>query len=463
MLDSFERDGEWWLPGDAAVDRVFGRLSFDPAGGVRLKAMRPFRAEQRLASGERFRPELILGFVDYGRPVTLYLATRMGWAHPPLSDEGSDFYARYAFLGHHFQDEGSETFVSLKAGFTDLEEWSKHSPFVGTIPVPGNTRTGYMEMTPVEAEVEDLEARVSIKSSMQSWALVPCRTLRWEHRIVFEVEPEEARPPQWYRQVLGGLQELLTLLVGRPVYPSFVEARVHREGKARADLFFDGGARKPGGGSPSAVLLSRESDVLLPLPQVQREFPGALENWFAKREMLAPVYDLFFGVFFGPGVSPEYQFLSLAQALETYHRRTRPDSRYLDDEEYQGLYEEIVEALPGTLSHSLRSRLTEMLKYGNEWSLRKRLKDLLSEIPEGVIEHSGDDFVSSMVNTRNYLTHYTEELRQRALHGTELNEAVDELRRLVAFLMLRELGFSEEKIVAALHRVTRYEYFSLED
>lgn len=317
MLDSLERDGEWWLPGDAAGDRVFGKLSFDSAGGVRLKAMRPFSVEQRLAPGERFRPKLILGFVDYGKPVTLYLATRVGRARPPLSDEGSEFYARYAFLGHHFQHECSEAFASLKAGFTELEEWTNHSPFVGTIPVAGNTRTGYMEMTPVEAEVEDLKARLTIKSSIQSWALVPGRTMRWEHRIVFEVEPEEDRPPQWYRQVLGGLQELLTLLVGRPVYPSFVEARVHREGNARADVFFDGGARKPGGGSPSAMLLSRESDVLLPLSEVRREFPVSLENWFAKREMLAPVYDLFFGVFFGPGVSPEYQFLSLAQALET--------------------------------------------------------------------------------------------------------------------------------------------------
>ena len=455
LLDSFERDGEWWLPGDSVEDRVFGRLSFDPAGGVRLKVRSPLRAEGRLAPGERFRPALILGSVEYGRPVTLYLATRVGRARPPLSDEGSEFYARYAFLGHHFQDEGSESFASLEAGFTDLEEWSKHHPFVDIIPRSERWSTGYVEMRPVEAEVDSLRAKLTIKSSIQSWALVPGRTLRWEHRIVFEVEPEEDRPPQWYRWVLEGLQELLTLLVGRPVYPSLVEARVCREGNARADVFFDGGARKPGGGSASAALLSRESDFLLPLPDVRRELPVALENWFAKREGLAPVYDLFFGVFFGPEVSPEYQFLSLAQALETYHRRTRPESRYLDEEEYQSRYEEIKEALPGTVRGPLRDRLKEMLRYGNEWSLRRRIKEPpRHELPEGVIdERSNGAFVGSDSGyTRNYLTHYTEELRTTGVCTVRNpTKPLDELRCLVAFLMLqRAWAQMKKKLLRAL-------------
>ena len=166
---------------------------------------------------------------------------------------------------------------------------------------------------------------------------------------------------------------------------------------------------------------------------------------------------------FGPDVGPEYQFLSLAQALETYHRRTRPESRYLEEAEYGRRYEEIVEALPGDLPRPLKSKLKDVLKYGNEWSLRKRVTDLLDGLPSGVVEDEGGDFVEAVVNTRNYLTHYTEELRERALQGTVLSEALDELRRVVAFLLFQELGLDEQKVVAALDRVPRHEYFSLED
>ncbi len=465
LLDSFERDGEWWLPGDLSENRVFGRASFDPAGGVHLKTFRPLREERGLQPGAGFRPPLILGFWGHGTPVTLHQATRVGPAHFPESDQGSDFYARYAIDGHHFHDAEDVSFVSLRAGFTELEQWAKHHPFVDAIPIPGEQRTGYFPMRPVEATVNALGARLTVRSDMASWGLVPMRTLRWEHRVVFEVEPEEKRPLPWYREVLGGLQDFLTLMVGRPVYPSTVEAQALQGGNARPDVFFDGGLRSPEdrGVTPVAAL-SRGSDVFLPLPEVRLELPEALESWFAKREKLAPVHGLFFGALFGPKTGPEFQFLSLAQALETYHRRTRSASRYESEEEYQGHYEKIVDALPGTLPGPLRQRLKQTLKYGNEWSLRKRVKDLLDEIPEeGVLESERERFVQRVVDTRNYLTHYSEDSEAGALRGPKLNETVDELRRVLAFFLLRELGLNEQKIFAAVAKVPRYGYFSLED
>ncbi len=68
-----------------------------------------------------------------------------------------------------------------------------------------------------------------------------------------------------------------------------------------------------------------------------------------------------------------------------------------------------------------------------------------------------------VVDTRNYLTHYSEDSEAGALRGPELNETVDELRRVLAFFLLRELGLDEQKIIAAVAKVPRYGYFSLED
>lgn len=465
LLDSFERNGEWWLPGDPVENRVSGRASFDPVGGVHLKTFRPFQEERQLESGASFQPPLILGFWSPVTQVTLYRATRVGSIRLPESDQGSEFYARYMIAGHHFHSVDDVAFVSLKTGFTDLEEWAKHHPFVGAMtPVPGNQRTGYREMSPVMAEVSALGARLTIRSHMPSSGLVPMKTLRWEHRIIFEVQPEEKRPLRWYREVLGGLQDFLTLMVGRPVHPTVVEMQVHREGSSRPNLFFDQGLRSPEGRKSASVAgLSRNSDVLLPLPNIRSELPAALENWFAKRELLAPVHGLFFGALFGPRISLEFQFLSLAQALESYHRRTRPESRYELEEDYQDHYNEIVSTLPNSLPRPLRDSLKKMLEYGNQWSLRKRVRNLLDELPEGIIEKERDYFLGPVVDTRNFLTHYSEDLEAGALRGTELSEAVDELQRMLAFFLLRELRLNEQKIVAAIAGVPRYEYFSLEE
>lgn len=50
---------------------------------------------------------------------------------------------------------------------------------------------------------------------------------------------------------------------------------------------------------------------------------------------------------FNPRTYPDFQFLSLAQALETYHRRTSPNARYLPEREYlEEHYPEVVSSLP---------------------------------------------------------------------------------------------------------------------
>lgn len=80
-----------------------------------------------------------------------------------------------------------------------------------------------------------------------------------------------------------------------------------------------------------------------------------------------------------------------------------------------------------------------------------------------MVEHGCDYFAGPVVETRNYLTHWTEQLEHSAFPKTALREAVDELGRMLTFFLLRETGLGEEKITAALGSVPRHRYFSLED
>lgn len=465
LFDAFERMGEWWLPGDPAVERVAGNLSFAPGSGVRLETLKPLRKERDLELGGGFRPAIVHGFTDYLTPVTLYRVTRVGTVRPPDSDLGSAFYARYAVMGHHFHEVEDVRLASVQAGFIDLEEWAKHYPFTAAMPHPSEPRTGLRKMNPVQVEVVSLGAQLTIKSHIPDLEHIPMKTLRWEHRIVFEIEPEKPKPLGWYRDVLRGLQDLLTLLMGRPTQPSALKSQVHEGQDRRSSIFFDVGMRSPEDGAAGATGLSPRSEVLMPLPKIRREFPDVLNNWFAGRKGLTPVHGLFFGTLFSPGASPEFQFLSLAQALESYHRRTRAEkSLYESKEDYEKHYEAIVTALPDSLPGSLRDSLKNTLKHGNEWSLRKRITDLLRELPEaGIVDQGRGYFTGPVVDTRNYLTHYPDDFEDEILEGSRLREAVDELRRMLAFFLLRDAGIDEAKVTAAVSEVPRYEYFSLED
>ena len=73
------------------------------------------------------------------------------------------------------------------------------------------------------------------------------------------------------------------------------------------------------------------------------------------------------------------------------------------------------------------------------------------------------NLVQKMLDTRNYLTHYPENLEWRALSGTELMEVIEDLRRMLAFFLLRELGLDMGPVLAAVAKIPRNTYYSLDD
>lgn len=462
MLESFERAGKWWLP-ENHRDQVAGTVSFDPNEGVRLQTIGVFESSWQGASAEKpFRPRLILGFRGPSNtPITLYKTTRVG--NVPSSSvrpNSSTLQAVCMIVGHHFRAEEDLILTSARTGFTSFEEWAEHRPFESAAP----DEARYTPIEPVTAEVEELGASFTLGSE-SSRGGDGVRNLHLDHRVFVDIEPKKRKSLAWYREVLSSLQDLLTLLVGRPVYPRSMEVQVNAGAGARSEVFFGQGLRSPRNqGTASTEGLVRPSDVLVPLPLIRARLPEILESWFTKRDLLMPVYELFFGALFNTRTYPNFQFLGLAQALETYHRRTNPDARYLSEQEYADeRYPELVSSLPSSLPNPLKEKLKNTLQYANEWSLRKRLKELVAAVP--VTGIAGDDptFVERVVDTRNYLTHYTEELERKAMRGPELMETVEEMRRLLAFLLLRELGLdAAEACTQILIKVPKSTYLLLD-
>ncbi|MBC8100918.1 MAG: hypothetical protein H7Y11_15870, partial [Armatimonadetes bacterium] len=91
------------------------------------------------------------------------------------------------------------------------------------------------------------------------------------------------------------------------------------------------------------------------------------------------------------------------------------------------------------------------IKYGNEYSLRKRLKlilrDILGPYKTTVDRLFGNHevFISKLVDTRNYLTHYTKQPNTVVDLQKQLN-FVQSLKLLMQLCFLAEMGFPQEKV-----------------
>ena len=269
-----------------------------------------------------------------------------------------------------------------------------------------------------------------------------------EHVAILTVTPGEKKPFEWFLERLVDLQNLLTLLIGEPTFPKrtvLYGDEVSEPGfKYREDirLFFH-----PKHGKVGERL--HYVKMLVPFPYVGGQFGKILDSWFLKAELLKSVCDLFFGVIYNDYLFLQFRFLGLIQALETYCRRVQ-GGKYLPDTDYEKIAAALRAALPPTTPSDLRNSLVQgKIKYGNEYSLRKRLRELLCSLEDETIKLITDSpgkFCEDVTATRNYLTHYTSELQVQAFKGGELYSACLRLRVLLTIILFKELGLEEKDI-----------------
>jgi hypothetical protein len=181
----------------------------------------------------------------------------------------------------------------------------------------------------------------------------------------------------------------------------------------------------------------------------QPQFAAVLDAWFTKQSLLENVCDLFFGVVYNNYLYLRFQFLGLVQALETYCRSVQ-HGQYVSESAYEIIKQALIAAIPATTPQDLRNSLKMgKIEYGNEYSLRKRLRLLLCSLEDNTVRMITDNpgqFSEQVTATRNYYTHYTSTLQSQAFAGAELFRACLRLRVLLTIVLLKEIDLEESLI-----------------
>lgn len=174
-------------------------------------------------------------------------------------------------------------------------------------------------------------------------------------------------------------------------------------------------------------------------------------NWLNAYEEIEPSFNLYFASKTGAHKYLNGKFLSLAQGLETYHRRTSNETR-MDEKKYETLASNLLEACP----KESQEWLSEKLEYGNEINLGTRIKRVI----EPFKKHIGNSkvrgkIIRSIVDTRNYFTHYDEALKNNAASGEELWYLCMKMEAIFQIHFLKRLGFASEQIEVLINNCHR--------
>ena len=260
--------------------------------------------------------------------------------------------------------------------------------------------------------------------------------------LIVEVEKPISLERWWKIKYL--LQAFLSFATGHAVHPLHMhETRAIkvespngnvRDDYLRIELFF----RLPELPEDSDTEGSR--NMLFMFADIADSWEVCIQNWFQKSELLEPVYELYFGTLHQHDMYPIHEYSSLAQALETYHRRTSNRSE-LPKDDFKVRRKEILDAV----SPEYKDWLQGKLNFANEISLAERLREILSTYTEIFGPFSGqEDFIKKIKDTRNYLTHYDLKSKHKAASGTELYHLSQCLKFLIEMCLFRELGLDDQ-------------------
>lgn len=436
MLEKLEYSGVWWLPSNPG-NRIPGRLNFSQDEGAILSLDGSFAGEK---NDLLLNPDIING-ASSGVDITLYNCLQRGLSYSYSGQATSEFYAHYVFTGIHFEKLEDMKFHCMKVHYSLLDEWLGVTGF--------ETKRDGEEITIKYRCPDSVLALVNNELRLEivfhySWSPFMLKEVNLKQASYVRLDTDSKSFDE-FQSILRQLQYFLTLAVMEPVFPSFIigatDFKAWKEGNVinypQVGIFYQL-AR-----FPLPQVRASRFEPLFSFKSVSTKFEKLISNWFRKRELLEPVEQLYFGLFYNPSMYLEQKFLCCIQAVEAYHRRTM-NNKELATADYRHRIRTIVENVP----QEYRDWLQDKLAYSNEPSLKTRLEELIDKNKVALGDYIGSrvDFVRKVVDTRHYLTHYTAKLSRRASKKNELYQITEKLKMMIEVCFLCELGFTSEEI-----------------
>jgi hypothetical protein len=356
------------------------------------------------------------------------------------------FDAKFALIGHHFERPEDIAFTNLGVSINNIEDWTIGGKFITD--TKGDPNWTYQ--TPPERNATLANFRVSVRDAPTA-RYSAYREVRLTRDPHFRIDSDNAIPLEW---MLDGpvlaLHNLVAFGLGMPVALKWLRTTLAEDKHRKiVEIVFQAD-------EPSTREVRHPNESLFTLLDLAEQFEDVLQRWFTLSERIEAVLALYFSALSGEAtMSPQHQFLNLAQALEAYHRLSYGDGAHLPGGVFKAARDAFAAALPSELDQEVRS--TALNKLDNRAILSARIRHLVANAPQPIKDRAIQDlelFGKRLRETRNYFTHWGKRSRWVAT-GLELLSLTEGARWLLEGLLLQELGLPSATIDALLLRNER--------
>ena len=448
IKEEIKRSGYFWLP-SAPRDKVPGTLSISDGGFIELEVVRLLTVpndyvEQRVGEGYVKR---IIGEVEQDGLVTLddcYCESR----EYSYDIQKSSIRVNRAFTGVNYDEDEIPRFNSVTFSVEGLDEWIGISGINVDYQLEEHTST--ISYQPPEDVPFNLDngMQLSVTFGWTAPGGYPIKEAGVSQKAYFELASQKALELDDFISVVRKITHFLYFAMDQTVSLDSMSATSNNlrrdvgEGKTRAipiNIYY-----------PSWPYSKDEPETnrgkLFEFKEIQDDAERIINNWIEAYEKITPAFNLYFLAKMGMQTYLEERFMALAQGLEAYHRRTSYEKQ-MDEAEFEELVKNLIDQCPEEKKKWLRGKL----QYGNELSLRNRIKKLIESFKDIIgTGKERRELIESIVVTRNYLTHYDLSLESKAAKDKELWPLCLKMELLFQLHILRLIGFSREQIDSLL-------------
>lgn len=424
------------------------------AKGISIK---PLAAAMRFSeSGAIPRMHALHGFSE-GGICTLCGLIEVG--HPGLDDRGlgqsieANSYRALSYIsGLHISGDDDACLVSARYSFQGLSEYLP-SPanetweadrIVLTVPLQDK------EIASVGVISERIHIHLKIFSALTSGDTDGSRGTRPVPFV--EVESDGPQSLSWYLAIGNRLENLFSLLLGSSV--------------ALETLFINKGPEESGSVVAKRNQLLGKFGTFDCVRCTPSQLSHCFATWFSEFPEFRSVENLALGVLRKAQLFWETELLSLAQALEGFHRATNPPPLipFAELRSVRRSFRKLMEN--EDVAPELATRLCDSMAFANEPPFRLRLQEICSRFSEfqlGMMGITTEDFIADVVATRNFYTHAGSKQSTRRkrppLERAALLYLNQKMRSLLRGALLLHLGLPEGQIATQLKReATRWSY-----
>lgn len=441
----------WWQP-EKPDERLVGTVHYGSCQGFELELIGAFSP---LGSVDKYlgHKQTLWGATVRNKEITLLNALHSSFTTHVPGVPTSTVEALRGVVGGHYRDESEILVHTVNLDFAYLTEWSQIQSIRQTY--DGNTRTWTLTMKPAErvqlGNARGIEIVVVPFTNHHDTGHSTTLKEYCQLRLI----SKEARPFFEFEPIIASFSQFLSLAVGEPAKCTKVTA------KTPVQLMeIDG---RPVWKEIEVIRtysLEREfrdidtRNMLFTLSQVLNNDVPAFQQFLEKEDVLAPVFDLFFPAYFFD-LPPPQELLNMAHAVEAFHRATI-GGEYMPEAEYRAeIRTHLLDALPSAIDPDFKSSLERKLDFLHQFSLKRRLKDILRQFNEILKPFVGerDPFIQRATEARNRLVHASADFP--APDYGELWKYAQQLALVVEVAILSEIGFSGACLKSIVDRSKR--------